>query len=95
MYASFYPPYVEDCSLLDEDLTEWITSHLGLHIVTNLALEADIGDEALSCLEVNAREVPCIRVSVGVAILYVEEIDEVVPVLDRLLTHDCMDIWLG
>ena len=51
---SFVNLAVEDCSLLDEDLAERITAYLGLHVVANLALETDIGNETLSRLEVDA-----------------------------------------
>ena len=54
-----------------------------LHIVADLALQADIGHQTVAGLGVDAGHITGIRVTVGVAVLYIEQNDEIVAVLDR------------
>lgn len=49
--------------------------------IANFAFDADIGDEALASFRVNAGEVACIGIAVGVGVLGVEEEEEVVSVI--------------
>ena len=49
-------------------------------IVTDLALEADVGDQPVTGLDVDPREVAGVGVTIGVAVRDVKEVDEVVPV---------------
>ena len=69
---------VEDRTLADIDR---LAAHL-VDIVADLALEADVGDEPLACLRVEARHVAGIGVAVGVAVLDVEQDDEIVAAVD-------------
>ena len=49
--------------------------------VADLALEADIGDEALAGFHVDAREIAGIGVAVGIGVLAVEDEEEVVAIV--------------
>ncbi len=52
--------------------------------VADLALEADIGDESLAGFHVDAGQIACIGIAVGVGVLAVEEEEEVVAVVHRI-----------
>ena len=52
------------------------------HIIPNLALQANVGDEPLKRLRIKARAVVGVRVSVRIAVLAVKQKDEVVAVLN-------------
>ena len=54
-----------------------------LYIVADLALQADIGYQTVAGLGVDAGHITGIGVAVGVAVLYIEQNDEIVAVLDR------------
>ena len=53
-----------------------------LHIVADLALEADIGHDAVAGLGVDARHVARIGVAVGIAVLTVKQDNKFVTILD-------------
>ena len=69
---------VEDGLLLDVDLERRLLAVRQADEVADLALQADVGDEALAGLRVEPGQVPRVGVAVGVAVGDVEEIDEVV-----------------
>ena len=73
---------VEDGLLLDVDLVRGLLAVSDPDEVADLAFEADVGDEALAGLRVEAGKVACIGVAVGIAVGDVEEVDEVVAVAD-------------
>ena len=54
-----------------------------LHIVADLALQADVGHQTVAGLGVDAGHIAGIGVAVGVAVLHIEQNDEIVAVLDR------------
>src|SRR5262249_55232933 len=64
---------VQDRLFLDEDVVTLRTGLCQQDVVTQLALEAHVGDEPLPCLGVNAWQVSSVGVTVRVAILDVEQ----------------------
>ena len=52
--------------------------------VADFALEANVGDEALAGFHVDAREIACIGIAVGIGVLAVEEEEEVVAVVNKI-----------
>lgn len=92
VFTDLLDDFIEDSFFTDEDVVAGhrlpICQSLGeLDAVADFALEADVGDEAVSGLGVDAGEVAGVGVSVGVAVEDVEEEDEVVTVLDGV-RHD-------
>src|SRR6267154_1277299 len=57
--------------------------------IADLALEANIGDETVHILRVNARGIGGVGVAVGVAVFTVEEVNEVVSIVHVLLYPVC------
>ena len=55
-----------------------------VNVVTDLALDAHVGDDAATGLGIDAREVPGIRITIGIAVLHVAEEHEVIAILDGL-----------
>ena len=74
---------VEHRFFLNIDLVRWLLFMDQADVVADLAFEADVGDQPLPGLGIDARQVPRVRVAVGVAVGDVEEVDEVVTILDR------------
>ena len=74
---------VQDRAFLDIDAVPALTVRRHVDVVAHLALQADIGDQALVGLRVEPRQVAGVRVAVRVAVGHVEQIDELVAVLDR------------
>src|ERR1700686_1016034 len=74
---------VKDRPLRDVDCETRLAALGKFNGVANLELEADIGDEALIGLGVEPRQVAGIRVSVRVAVRYIEQDDEIVAVGER------------
>jgi hypothetical protein len=52
--------------------------------VPNLPLEADVRYKAVSGLRIQARLIPCVGITVGVAERYVEEQDKIMTPIDRV-----------
>ena len=71
---------VKDRPLRDVDCETRLAALGKFNVVANLALEADIGNEALIGLGIEPRQVAGIRVSVRVAVRYIEQDDEIVAV---------------
>ena len=76
---------IEDRILHHKDVVCAVSQLLALlggkeDIVTDLALEADVGDQSVTGLDVDPREVAGVGITIGVAVRDVEEVDEVVPV---------------
>ena len=76
---------IEDRILHHKDVVRAVSQLLALlggkeDIVSDLALEADVGDQPVTGLDVDPREVAGVGVTIGVAVRDVKEVDEVVPV---------------
>ena len=69
---------VQDGLLLDVNLEGRLLALRQADEIADLALQADVGDEALAGLRVDPRQVPRVGVAVGVAVGDLEEIDDVV-----------------
>lgn len=75
---------VEGNAVLDVDAVAFFVLFQGLDIVADLPLEADVGHQTVARLGVDAGHIACIGVAVGVAVLDVEQDDEIIAVLDGL-----------
>lgn len=71
-------------AVLDVDAVAFFVLFQGLDIVADLPLEADVGHQTVARLGVDAGHIACIGVAVGVAVLDVEQDDEIIAVLDGL-----------
>lgn len=80
MLVSLFLEVVQNGSFGEVDAVGVVARAGHLHKVADFALEADIGDEALAGLDIDARKVAGIRVAVGIGVLDIEEVDEVVAV---------------
>ena len=69
---------------MDEDVEGRLAVFCEQREVPNLALEADIGNETVHVLGINARRIGGIRVAVGIAVFAIEEINEVVAVVHNV-----------
>lgn len=87
VFTDLLDDFIEDSFFTDEDVVTGLAVLGELDAITNLALEADIGDEALVGVRVDAWHIVSVGVTVGVAVEDVEEEDEVVTVLDGV-RHD-------
>ncbi len=59
-----------------------------IDIVADFTFEAYIGYKAMSGLCIDARQVACIRVAVGIAVFYIEQDDKFVSIFNGF-THSC------
>jgi hypothetical protein len=75
---------VEDRPLLNVDIVRRLLTLGNTDEVANLALEADVGDDALAGFWIYPRQVARIWIPVGVPIGDVKEVYEVVPMRDRI-----------
>ena len=65
----------------------------GLHIIADLALQADVGDEAIAALGVDTRHVARVRVAVGVTVFHIEQDDEFITVFDNIRHFQFPPFW--
>ena len=74
--------FVQNCFFFHEDVIANTVTLRQLDVVAHLALQADIGDQALTSLCVNARQITCIRVAIRIAVFHIEDKHEVIPIFD-------------
>ena len=74
---------VEDRAFLNIDREAAVAALGEFRVIANLALEADVGDEALIGLGVEPRQVAGVRVAVRIAVHDVEQENEIVAVGER------------
>ncbi len=88
MCKRFLVTGIEGNVLFDVDLKTRCTLFYGLDIVADLAFEANVGYKSMSGLCIDARQVACIRVAVGIAVFYIEQDDKFVSIFNGF-THSC------
>ena len=69
---------VEDRAFLDVDGVAGLAPLGDFGVVANLALEADVGDEALVRLGIETRQIAGVGIAVGIAVGDVEQENEIV-----------------
>jgi hypothetical protein len=74
---------VEDRALLDIDGVAGVSAFGDLGVVANLALEADVGDEALVRLGIETGQIAGVGVAVGVAVGDVEQKNKIIAMRQR------------
>lgn len=72
-------PFIQHGSFLHIDAIAGLTPFSELGVVTNFALQRDIGDKTMIRLRIDARQVARVGITVGVAIGNIEQEDNVVP----------------
>src|SRR5918996_819082 len=80
-FAGFSDQGIQRSSFLHEDLAVRATNHL--HVVPDLALQANVSHQALIGLGIEARQVAGVGITVRIAVRDVEQVDEIVAILDR------------
>ena len=78
--------------ILDVDAVAGIVLLDRLHIVADLALEADIGHQPVAGFWVDAGHVAGVRVAVGVAVLHIEQDNKIVAVFDGFRHGYCSSL---
>ena len=78
---------IERLPVLDIDSPRGLLAHSRLHIVADLALDADICRQAITGFDVDSGHVAGVRVAVGIAVFHIEQDHKFVPVFD-CFRHD-------
>ena len=86
--------FVQNCFFFHEDVIANTVTLRQLDVVTHLALQADVGDKALPCFGIDARQIACIRVSIGVAVFHIEDEHKVISVFDFAHCYLISCLWL-
>ncbi len=72
LYLLLIGRLLDQCIQGELTLNEDFPSFDDVHVIADLALEGDIGDEAVHRLWIDPRQVPGIGVAVGVSVRHVE-----------------------
>ena len=74
--------FVQNCFFFHEDVIANAVALRQLDVVAHLALQADIGDKALPCFGIDARQIACVRVAIRIAVFHIKDKHEVISVFD-------------